>query len=99
MIPSFANLKEVRERLLGYRREFVARTTNISEERLQQLEEDQSLLAVWEAEVLGRIYGLDPDALCEPVIRTSGDAITVLQQADEFRSVNDAMRLAIVGAT
>ena len=97
MIPSFANLKEVRERLLGYRREFVARTTNISEERLQELEEDQSLLRVWEAEVLGRIYGLDPDSLCEPVIRTSGDGITVLQQADEFRSVNDAMRLAIVG--
>lgn len=98
MIPSFANLKEVRERLLGYRREFVARITNISEERLQQLEEDQARLAVWEAEVLGRIYGLDPDSLCEPVIRTSGDAITVLQHADEFRNVNDAMRLAIVGA-
>jgi Zn-dependent peptidase ImmA (M78 family) len=98
MKTAFANLKEVRERLLGYRREFVARTTSIPEERLQQLEADQSLLTFWESEVLGRIYGLDPDSLCETVIRTTGDAITVLQHADEFRQVNDAMRLAIVGA-
>jgi Zn-dependent peptidase ImmA (M78 family) len=98
MIPTFPNLREVRERLLGYRREFVARQSNISDDRLQQLEQDQSLLTVWEAEVLGRIYGIDPDSLCEPVIRTSGDAITVLEYADEFRQVNDAMRLAIVAA-
>lgn len=98
MPHSFPNLKEVRERLLRYRPEFVARATSISGERLQELEQDQSLLTAWEAEVLGRIYGLDPDSLSEPAIRTSGDAITVLQYADEFRQVNDATRLAIVNA-
>jgi Zn-dependent peptidase ImmA (M78 family) len=76
----------------------VSRATSISEERLQELEKDQALLAFWESEVLGRVYGLDPDSLSEPVIRTSGDAITVLQMGEEFRQVNDATRLAIVKA-
>jgi len=98
MPPSFENLKEVRERLLGYSPSFVVRATNISEDRLRLLEQDQSLLTVWEADVLGRIYGLDPDCLSESPIRTTGDAITVLQNADEFRQVNDATRLKIVAS-
>lgn len=98
MLTSFPNLKEVREQLLGYRLEFTARATNIAKDRLHQLEQDQSLLTAWEAEVLGRIYGLDPDSLSEPVIHTSGDAISVLQHADEFRQVSDVTRLAIVAA-
>jgi Zn-dependent peptidase ImmA (M78 family) len=98
MLTSFPNLKEVREQLLGYRLEFAARATNIAKERLHQLEQDQSLLTAWEAEILGRIYGLDPDSLSEPAIQTSGDAISVLQHADEFRQVSDVTRLAIVAA-
>ncbi|TMQ13909.1 MAG: ImmA/IrrE family metallo-endopeptidase [Deltaproteobacteria bacterium] len=96
MSQSFSNLREVRERLLGYRLDFVSRATGLSEDRLHQLEQDQELLTAWEAEVLGRVYGLDPDSLSEFPIRTSGDAVTVLQQADEFRQVSDATRLAIV---
>jgi Zn-dependent peptidase ImmA (M78 family) len=96
MFLSFPNLKEIRERLLGYRPEFVARVARISEERLAVLEADQSGLTVREAESLGRVYGLDPDNLGEVPIRTAGDAVTVLQHANEFRQVGDATRLAIV---
>lgn len=96
MLLSFSNLKEVRERLLGYRPEFVARVARIPEERLSVLEADQSELTVREAESLGRVYGLDPDGLSELPIKTAGDAVTVLQHANEFRQVGDATRFAIV---
>lgn len=93
---TFPTLRELRERLLGYRQESVARFSGIASERLEALERDSSDLSVWEAERLAQLYGVEADALAETPIVVEDVGVTALASHDEFRDVADSVRVRVV---
>jgi Zn-dependent peptidase ImmA (M78 family)/transcriptional regulator with XRE-family HTH domain len=99
MIGTFANLQELREKLLGYRRESVARLTGLPLDRLEAIEEGRSQPTVYDLELLGPIYGLDAEALSEePIQIATDDAIETLACLEEFKELGDVVRARIVAA-
>ena len=98
-IGKVKNLKDVRERLLGYELNNVARLTRIPLARLQALEANESLPTVFEAEELARVYGIDADLLADRPIRLSPkDVVQVFASLDEFRDVGDFQKVKIIEA-
>lgn len=98
-MPSFNTLKDVRERLLGYRFDSVVRLASISAERLRAVEGEGAGPTVFEAEALSELYGIDSDRLLEQPIRLQpGDAVETLASLEEFVEVGDAIRARIVAA-
>lgn len=98
LVSSVNTLKDVRQKLLGYRLEAVAEFSRISRERLTQLEEGAPP-SVFEAEALSRVYGIDADILAEePVHVAPGDGVATLMDLEEFRDLDDVTRLLIVAA-
>ena len=100
MASSFANLKQIREKLLGYQRlEAVARLAHISADRMRAIEDEGSAPSVYEIEELARVYGIDPDILAdEPIRLAPGDGVEILTLREEFRDVGDGVRARIVAA-
>ncbi len=95
----YANLAELRERLLGYKQEAVSRLGGIPLERLEEIESSDSNPTVYELDVLARLYGLDADVLAEQPIRLQrGDSIEVLALQDEFQEVHDGIKALVVAA-
>ncbi len=95
---SLQNLKEVRERLLGYRLDSVAHLSALSTERLRAIEagDDPSF---YELDRLARVYGIDADTLIdEPIRLAPGDSMGVLSTTDEFKKADDMTRASIVAA-
>jgi transcriptional regulator with XRE-family HTH domain len=97
--PTITTLKEVRERLLGYRFEYVARQSGISRERLRAVEDENDAPTVFEAESLARLYGVEAERLAEEPVRIEhGDSIRTLALIDEFQDLDDTIRHRIVAA-
>ncbi len=93
----YADLAELREKLLGYRLDAVSRLGGIPLDRLIEIESDEAEPSIYEIEVLARIYGLDSAALVERPIRLDrGDSIEVLALRDEFREIQDAVKVKVV---
>lgn len=95
---SITNLRDVREKLLGYRFETVVHRARISRERLVAIEEGAPP-TVFEAESLSRLYGIDADLLAEePIKLAPGDGVATLTLLDEFQDLDDRVRMSIVAA-
>ena len=93
------NLKQVREKLLGYKREAVARLSGISLSRLEEIEDRGEVPTVFEVDALSRLYGIDADRLSEEPIRLiPGDGVSTLASLDEFRDLDDVTRSRVVAA-
>lgn len=91
------NLKDVRERLLGYRPETVARIAGVPVERLEQIETDRAVATVFELEELSRIYGIDYELLLNRPIRLGpNDVVGAFASLDEFHEIGDLQRLRII---
>ncbi|KIG19572.1 hypothetical protein DB30_00081 [Enhygromyxa salina] len=89
---------ELRESLLGYSSNFVARHASISGERLAEIEAGEPA-ALDELDRLASLYGLDPEQLeDEPIVLAPGDSIGALPSLDEFRELGDIVRLRIIRA-
>jgi Zn-dependent peptidase ImmA (M78 family)/transcriptional regulator with XRE-family HTH domain len=94
------NLKEVRERFLGYRRESVARLTGIAVDRLVEIEADFGTPSVFELEQLSRVYGIDYEFLLERPVRLGpGDIVQTLASLEEFHEIGDIQRFRIIEAS
>ncbi|MGB8414682.1 MAG: XRE family transcriptional regulator [Candidatus Binatus sp.] len=99
-IGKIDNLRDVRERLLGYRLGSVARLTGISPERLGAIESGKDSPTVFEAEELSRVYGIDADLLASRPLRLAPkDVVEVFASLDEFRVVGDVQKALIIEAT
>lgn len=93
------SLKEVREKLLRYRRESVSRMSGIALERLDDIEDAGSIPTVFEVDALSRLYGVDADRLAEDPIRlVPGDSVATLASLREFTDLDDLTRARIVAA-
>jgi Zn-dependent peptidase ImmA (M78 family) len=98
-IGKIETLKDVRERLLGYRLDSIPRLTNIPLSRLQVLEAGQSVPTVFEAEELSRVYGIDADLLADRRIRLNpNDVVEVFASLEEFRVIGDPLKAKIIEA-
>jgi len=98
-ISKISGLKNVREKLLGYKLISVSRLTGIRLARLQALEADEGPPTVFEAEELSRVYGIDADLLADRPIRLSAkDVVQVFTDLDEFREVGDFEKVKIIEA-
>ncbi len=94
------NLKDVRERLLGYRRESVARITRIPIDRLSEIETGRGTPTVFELEQLSQVYGIDYELLLERPIRLGpSDMVQALASLDEFHEIGDIQRFRIIEAS
>ncbi|WP_428265766.1 ImmA/IrrE family metallo-endopeptidase [Haliangium sp.] len=92
------NLKDVRERLLGYKLSSVARLTSLSLERLQAIEAGDEP-DFYELSLLARVYGIDIEKLVEqPIHLAPGDGIELLTSMDEFKEIDDVTRARVVAA-
>ena len=99
MTPKIENLKDVREKLLGYSRETAARLSRIAVERLASIEERGEAPTVFEADALSRIYGIDADLLAdEPIQLAPGDGVVTLASRNELRGLDDVTRVRVVAA-
>ncbi len=93
------NLLDVRERLLRYRRESVARITRIPVSRLEEIEDDQSVPTVFELEQLSQVYGIEYERLLNRPIRLApGDLLLTLASLEEFHEIGDLQRFRIIEA-
>jgi transcriptional regulator with XRE-family HTH domain len=93
------NLRDVRDRLLGYRRESVARITRIPVSRLAEIEADQSVPTVFELEQLSQAYGIEYELLLNRPIRLGpGDPLLTLASLEEFHEIGDLQRFRIIEA-
>lgn len=96
---TFQDLRELREKLLGYRLESVARLSGIASDRLGELEQGRAEPTVLELERLALLYGLDAEQLGEqPITLDPGDAIQALPSIPEYAEVTDPVRARIVAA-
>jgi Zn-dependent peptidase ImmA (M78 family) len=94
------SLRDVRKRLLGYRRESVARICGVSIERLKEIETGRETPTVFELEQLSRVYGIDYELLLElPVRLGPSDIVRALASLDEFREIGDVQRFRIIEAS
>lgn len=95
----YANLGELRRKLLHFSPAAVSRFTAISLPRLQEIEAGEAP-TVYEAERLSEVYGIDADLLMdEPIALDPGDAISTLALLDEFQEVSAETRRAIISAS
>lgn len=97
-MPSYAGLRELRERMFRFRPGTVAHLARIEEARLEQIEAGDAP-SVFELEALAEVYGLDSDVLWdEPIVVPSEDAAAALASQDEFHDLGDMTRARLVRA-
>jgi len=97
-MTSFAGLRELRERLFGFRLQTVASLTHLDRDRLSAIE-GGAAPSVYELEVLAEAYGLDSDLLWdEPIVISSEHGGAALASLDEFRDLGDMTRAKLVRA-
>lgn len=95
----YENLKELREKLVGYSREGVERLGDLPEGRLREIEEGGQPPSISELESLATLYGVDSETLAdEPILIQPGDAIEAMASLDEFREIPDATKARVVSA-
>lgn len=94
----YADLGELRRKLLHLPPATVSRLTALPPLRLAELEEGDAP-TVYEAEKLGSVYGLDPDLLMDqPIVLEATDGVSVLALLDEFQEVSADTKVAILSA-
>lgn len=99
MPQQYRNLKELRERLLHYRQESVARLASIELSRLVDIEENRDAPTIYELEALARLYGIEPEILGDvPIKLRSLDSIQAMASLNEFRDVSDNTKARVVAA-
>lgn len=99
MTSNYPNLKELREKLIGYKLASVARLSGLSLERVIALECDTSEPTIYELEKLAALYGIDAETLSErPIQVADSDAIQVLPSLPEFQDLTDTVRARVVAA-
>jgi Zn-dependent peptidase ImmA (M78 family) len=92
-------IREVRTGLLGYQLAAVARHSGVDAVRLAEIEDQGAELTVFEADALGRVYGIDPEKLAEtPITLAPGDGVEALALHEEFRDLADEVRYRVVQA-
>jgi Zn-dependent peptidase ImmA (M78 family) len=98
-VGTLKTLGDVREKLLGYGREAVARMTHIPVERLKGIETGVDVPSIFEVEALAQVYGIEAEQLAEDPIRlTPGDGVVTLASLNEFRDLDDVTRARVVAA-
>lgn len=91
-------IRQIRENLIGYQLASAARYAGISVERLNEIENGAEP-SFYEIEELARIYGIDSETLDQAQIDLKmGDSVRVLTSQEEFRDLDDAIRLRVVQA-
>jgi hypothetical protein len=96
-IGTLKNLRDVRERLVGYRAESVARIARIPMARLQQIETDQDTPTAFELEQLSVVYGIDYERLLNRPIRLApGDIVEAFASLNLFHEIGDLQRFRII---
>lgn len=91
-------IRQVRENLIGYQLASAARYAGISVERLLEIENGAEP-SFYEIEELARIYGIDSETLDQAQIDLkAGDSVRVLASQEEFKDLDDAIRLRVVEA-
>jgi Zn-dependent peptidase ImmA (M78 family) len=91
-------IRQIRESLIGYRLASAARYAGISVRRLNEIENGAEP-SFYEIEELARVYGIDSEALDQDQIDVKmGDSVRVLASQDEFKDLDDAIRLKVVQA-
>ena len=96
----FKNLKELRERLLGYSRDAVCRLGDLPVDRIRAIEDHGDAPTVSELETLASLYGLDAELLGEePIVLGADDPIEVMASLEEFQAVSDSTKARIVAAS
>ena len=91
-------IRQIRENLIGYQLASAARYAGISVERLKEIENGAEP-SFYEIEELARIYGIDSETLDQnPIDLKMGDSVRVLTSQEEFRDLDDAIRLRVVQA-
>jgi Zn-dependent peptidase ImmA (M78 family) len=91
-------IRQIREDLIGYQLSSAARYTGISIERLKEIESGAEP-SFYETEELARIYGIDSELLDQTEIDLKvGDSVRVLASQEEFKDLDDAIRLRVVEA-
>ncbi|HEU4409318.1 MAG TPA: XRE family transcriptional regulator [Polyangiaceae bacterium] len=95
---TFSGLRELRERLLGFRPETVAELTGLGRARLEAIERGEAP-SVYELERLADAYGVDPDILWdEPIVVPAGHGVQALASLEEFQELGDMTRARVVRA-
>lgn len=91
-------IRQIRENLIGYQLASAARYAGISVERLSEIENGAES-SFYEMEELARIYGIDSETLDQAQIDLeAGDSVRVLASQEEFKDLDDAIRLRVVEA-
>lgn len=100
MTKTIASLRELREKVLRYRIESVARLSRLDIERLREIEDGGDGPSVYELEVLADLYGIDAEQLADMPIHLDRDqAIEALACLDEFIELGDSTRARIIAAS
>jgi Zn-dependent peptidase ImmA (M78 family)/transcriptional regulator with XRE-family HTH domain len=91
-------IRHIRENLIGYQLASAARYAGISVGRLNEIENGADP-SFYEIEELARIYGIDSETLDQAQIDLEvGDSVRVLASQEEFKDLDDAIRLRVVEA-
>lgn len=91
-------IRQIRENLIGYQLASAARYAGISIERLNEIENGAEP-SFYEMEELARVYGIDSETLDQAEIDLkAGDSVRVLASQEEFKDLDDAIRLRVVEA-
>lgn len=98
LMATFADLRELRERLMGFRLDTVATLTGIAPTRLEAIEGGEAA-SVLELELLADAYGVDSDLLWDdPIVVPAGHGAYALASLEEFRELGDMTRARVVRA-
>ena len=91
-------IRQIRENLIGYHLASAARYAGISVQRLDEIENGAEP-SFYEMEELAHIYGIDSETLDQAQIDLRvGDSVRILASQDEFKDLDDAIRLKVVEA-
>lgn len=91
-------LQQIRKNLLGYKLSSAARYAGLAVERLNEIENGAEP-SFYEMEALARVYGIDSEILDqEQIDLKAGDSVSVLALQEEFKDLDDAIRLKVVEA-
>ncbi len=91
-------IRQIRENVIGYKLASAARYAGISVERLNEIENGEEP-SFYEMEELARVYGIDSETLDQTQIDLKvGDGVRVLASQEEFKDLDDAIRLRVVEA-
>ncbi len=95
---SYTGLRDLRERMFGFRLDTVAELTRLNSDRLRDIEAGADP-SVYEREMLAEAYGLDADHLWEdPIVIPQAHVASALASQAEFRELGDMTRARLIRA-